>query len=85
MQMSIMQSATILMRLVERIREIHPKMEAQTVAALCIVAREPGILMSTLSHRLGLTLPAASRNVSLLTDDPKRGWGFRRRDRGFRS
>jgi len=72
MQMSTMQSATILMQLVEGIREIHPKMEAQKVTALCIVAREPGISMSALSHRLGLTLSAASRNVSLLTDDPKR-------------
>ncbi|MCP1674450.1 DNA-binding MarR family transcriptional regulator [Natronocella acetinitrilica] len=50
------------------LRALDSRIEAQAVLCFALIAAHPGIAMSDLAERLGLTLGGTSRNISKLCD-----------------
>ncbi|PAV24486.1 DNA-binding MarR family transcriptional regulator [Tamilnaduibacter salinus] len=64
--MNINTSAYVVSRLINDVRQQHQRMEAQTLDALAVVAKNPGIAIIDLADRIGVSEAAASRTVSKL-------------------
>lgn len=56
-----------LLAVMDELREASPDMGVQTVATFIMVALEPGITVTELQAKLGLTQSAASRNWTILS------------------
>ena len=67
--------ANIMLRVMERLRKVDPRMEAQAIVSLCIIATQPDITVSELGKKLNITIAGVSRNVTKLCDVGK-GLGF---------
>ena len=62
-------SADIMLKIVERFREVDAEMQAQSMAVLLKVAKHPGpIKMGEIAEELGLSQSTVSRNVAYLGD-----------------
>ena len=62
-------SADIMLKIVERFREVDAEMQAQSMAVLLKVAKHPvPIKMGEIAEELGLSQSTVSRNVAYLGD-----------------
>jgi DNA-binding MarR family transcriptional regulator len=62
-------SADIMLKIVERFREVDAEMQAQSMAVLLKVAKHPvPIKMAEIAEELGLSQSTVSRNVAYLGD-----------------
>lgn len=55
--------------LMEHLRTLHPEIAAQTTAVFLLVALEPGLAVTEVGDKLGLTMSAVSRNCEILSDE----------------